>query len=104
MISNAKNHHLYKLARKLAESNAEAEPGIIKVLWFPDDNQVRLVEVLEETVPVDEEIEAFYFSKTKDFPYVSGIALIRPDEENRVQLPAGWGSWESAQVVYDRAA
>jgi len=86
----------------LAKANKQAEPGITKVYWFPNEHEVRLLE-LEECIPPSSgsDIEPFYFaSSTRDqLPAPSGIALIRPDEFGRLKLPEDWGGWEVAEEL-----
>ncbi len=92
-------------AVELAQANAQAEPSIMRILWFPHSEQIRLVEVDEITIPSDDaHVHPYYFSPVPDFPYVSAVAMIRPDEERRLQLPDGWGDWDEAQVLLDRRA
>jgi hypothetical protein len=85
-------------AKLLASDNREAEPQILKIYWFPDDEEVRLIEVLP-TIPIgDGQVHPFFFraSPTDDLPAPSGIALIRPDEVRRAHLPPDWGDWDDA--------
>jgi hypothetical protein len=88
-----------KQARYLAVDNRQAEPEITRILWFPDDNEVRMVEVTD-IVPVnfDDEIHPFYFppSPEDDLPLPSATVLIRSDELGKLKLPAGWGDWTDA--------
>ena len=85
-----------KQARFLAVDNRQADPDITKIFWFPDDNDVRLVELSDE-VPVnfDDELHPFYFrpSPDDDLPLPSAMAIIRSDEFGKLKLPAGWGDW-----------
>ena len=86
----------------LARANKKAEPGITKVYWFPDDQEVRLIE-LEDGIPptASTVIEPFYFgpSVRDNLPAPSGIALIRPDEFRCLDLPEDWGDWDRAEEL-----
>jgi hypothetical protein len=86
-------------AELLARENREADPSIEKVYWFPHRDEVRLVETTSE-VPAsgDNLVHPFYYRPIPDdgLPAPSGIALIRPDEVGRVQLPVEWGEWRHA--------
>ena len=86
-------------AKLLAKENREAEPEISKVLWFPDDNEVRLVE-LHSAVPSsdDGQVHPYFFrpSPADRLPAPSGVALIKPDEFGHLKLPVDWGDWNSA--------
>lgn len=88
-------------ARLLATKNREAEPEITEIYWFPDDAEVRLVEVLANMPPSGEEIAPFYFraDPSKDLPVPSGIALVRPDEIRAKPLPKAWGAWDRAKRI-----
>jgi hypothetical protein len=49
-------------ARLLAADNRKAEPDISRIFWFPDGEEVRLIEVTEQ-IPISSEGEVipFYF-------------------------------------------
>lgn len=83
-------------ARLLAEDNRRAESDITRIIWFPNDAEVRLIELTEQ-IPVnaDGEIHPFYFRASPQdlLPAPSAMAMIRPDEYGKLKLPAGWGEW-----------
>ena len=89
-------------AELLARENKEAEPDISKVYWFPDENEVRLVE-LHSTVPPSGEgpVYPYYFppALADNLPTTSGVVLIRPEEYRNVELPPGWGPWSKAEEI-----
>jgi hypothetical protein len=86
-------------AKLLANENRLAEPSITTIYWFPNDHEVRLVEVLS-TVPAngDRQLQPFFFrpSPVDNLPAPSGVAFVRPDEVNRARLPDTWGDWADA--------
>lgn len=86
-------------AKLLAKENRQAEPEISKVFWFPDDNEVRLVE-LHPTIPPsgDGQVHPYFFrpSPADELPAPSGVALIKPEEFGQLKLPASWGDWTIA--------
>jgi hypothetical protein len=89
-----------KQAKYLAHENRKNDPDITDVYWFPDEEEVRLVEVnptVPETSP-DEGVQPFYFrpAPASSLPAPSGVALIRPDEVGKLTLPKKWGKWDSA--------
>lgn len=96
------NAAIEQQARLLAADNRQAEPDITGVFWFPDEREVRLVELTDQ-VPAngDGEVRPFYFqpSPNDGLPLPSGIAMIRPDEFGRLRLPADWGNWEDAVAL-----
>jgi len=94
-------------ARTLAHENREAEPGITKVYWFPDDKEVRLVGLLPNIPPSGEnELYPFYFraSPADDLPAPSSVALIRPEEFGVLRLPKAWGEWDQAVELVEVGA
>ncbi|MFH0825100.1 MAG: hypothetical protein V2B18_20300 [Pseudomonadota bacterium] len=89
-------------AVKLAAESKVSVPTVKTILWFPDDDEVRLIEVDENTVTtVSGQVEPFYFdaSPADDLPVPSGIAIIRPEERGRLTMPTGWGNWEDGQEL-----
>jgi hypothetical protein len=87
-----------KQAEMLASENRQAEPQITKVYWFPDANEVRLIEVLP-TIPIgDGRVHPFFFrsSPLDNLPAPSGVALVRPEDVDHAELPEDWGNWEDA--------
>jgi hypothetical protein len=84
-------------AKLLARDNRQAEPQIQKIYWFPHEHEVRLVEVLS-SIPAsgDGRLHPYFFraSAVDNLPAPSGLALIRPDEVDQIELPADWGRWE----------
>lgn len=93
-------------ARYLAQENKLADPSIRQVYWFPDEEEVRLIETTDD-VPDSEEsvIRPFYFqaNPSANLPAPTGIALIRPNEVKQLKLPARWGSWEEARKLLAEA-
>lgn len=89
-----------KVAAELAQEHVEAEPSISDVYLFPADDEIRLIEVDEQTVPSDC-VAPFYFPPAPEdgIPVPSGIALIRPEEVGKLELPEGWGSWDDAEKI-----
>ncbi len=88
-----------KQAKLLASENKKVEPGIQGIYWFPHDNEVRLVGVEDNIArSLSGEVEPFFFepSPVDNLHAPSGIALIRPDEYGKLDLPRGWGKWEDA--------
>jgi hypothetical protein len=89
-------------AVRLARENKRAEPGIVRVYWFPDENEVRLLE-LEAGIPpsAGDTVEPFHFapSPRDNLRAPSGIALIRPDEFRKLELPEDWGDWDRAEEL-----
>ena len=98
MVSKVKTIRLQ--AEQLAKANAEAEPSIQAVYWFPHDQEIRLIEVDRDTVPSDV-ISVFYFkaSPKDQITCDSAVAIIRPEEVGKLEPPEGWGSWDEAEII-----
>ncbi len=92
-------------ARMLATENRKAEPAITSVYWFPDGDEVRLVELLP-TLPLyeDDALTSFYFSAdpSRELPFPSRVALIRPEQFGMLQLPISWGAWTDAILIDEK--
>ena len=89
-------------AEHLAKANREADPDIVEVFWFPAEDEIRLVEVVRNTLPTPSgELEPFYFapSPADGIHLRSAVALITPREAGRLKLPSGWGTWKSAKKL-----
>ena len=102
-MATSQMEKIEKQAKLLARENVEAEPNIKRVYWFPDEKEVRLVE-LADNIPTseeDEDVAPFYFaaSAADDLPAPSAIALIHIDEYRKLNLPEGWGDWDSAKKL-----
>jgi len=89
-------------ALRLARENKKAEPGIQKIYWMPSSSEIRLIEVEPDTVKsLSETVEPFYFdpAPADGLEVPSGVAVIRPDEFGKLELPADWGSWQEAELL-----
>ena len=92
---------LRRFAERLAESNREAEPTITRILWFPHPEQVRLVEVTDDTGAAEDGfLRPYYYSGAGDFPHISALSLVRPEEVGALRLPEGWGGWDDAVTIF----
>jgi hypothetical protein len=88
-------------AMMLARENREAEPSIERIFWFPDTEEIRLVELTPQVPASGDRLQPFYFraAPTDGIIAPSGIALIRPDEYRRLRLPEGWPTWDQAEEL-----
>ena len=92
-----------KQAEIIAQENAKENPNIKDVYWFPDENEIHIVEVEQgTTAALSGVVEPFYFDPSpKDgLTAASGIAIIRPDEYGALQLPEGWADWSHATKIW----
>jgi hypothetical protein len=91
-----------KQAEILARDSREGEPTIQRIFWFPDEEEIHLVE-LTPVVPItlDGEVRPFYFraSPLDGYTASSGVAMIRPEEFGKLKLPKGWPSWNEAVEI-----
>jgi len=94
-------------AEKLADANLESDPNVKRIYLFPSLEEIRLVEVDETAQPnyLDAPLRPFYFSgnASSGVEYISAIALIRPEDEGRIELPEDWGDWSSAELLREAA-
>jgi hypothetical protein len=92
-------------ARFLATENMDSDPDIQAVYWFPNKDEVRLVEITS-SIPssTDNRVHPFYFrpDPASDLTAPSGIALIQPQEFKSSALPDRWGDWDQAQLIKER--
>ena len=101
-MPNSTRDPIKKQALLLARENKRAEPGIEAIYWIPNTVEVRLIEVESDTVRcLSGAVEPFYFdpAPVDGLPAPSGVALIRPDEFGKLDLPDAWGSWEDAEPL-----
>jgi len=101
-MCNSTRDDIRRQALLLARENKKAEPRIQAIYWVPSTEEVRLIEVESETVRcLSGTVEPFYFdpAPSDGLPAPSGIAVIRPDEFGKLDLPEGWGNWEDAEPL-----
>ena len=103
MMQSTDLQEIRRQALTLAEANAEAEPTISDIYWFPNDEEIRLIEVDEQT-PTSDFVTPFFFNTDPAGGILlpSGIAIIRPEEKDRLTLPEGWGTWDDAERIWSR--
>ena len=103
MVAEVMNDDMRATARMLAEESQEAGSALVKTLLFPSESEIRLLYVDSTARPTLEEetIAPYYFGPDtrSGIRYPSAVALIRPEEEGRLRLPNGWGTWEDAVVI-----
>ena len=101
MVANVDLDKIKKQAELLARDNQDAEPSIQAVYWFPDEEEVRLVE-LTPVVPLNEDdrLHPTYFppSPEDDLPAPTRMTMIRPEEWRNLRLPSGW-SYDHAILI-----
>ena len=94
---------IQETAQVLANTAREADPDLLRILLFPAADEVRLLYVDATARPTlkDETIAPFYFGpdRRSGLQYPSAVALIRPEEEGKLPLPSGWGTWEDAVAI-----
>lgn len=94
-----------KKARRIADDyQKNANDEVLEILLFPDpeEKEIRLVEIVPNAYPSTEGLSPWHFSPTApdNAPYGLAVAIIRPDEKLRLELPRKWGSWSSAETLY----
>ena len=69
------------VAEQLAKSNADAEPSVERIYLFPDEEEIRLVEI-DTDFGSSEKVQPYYFGPQPIYgqPYPMAIALILPEQ------------------------
>lgn len=98
------NPSIREAAERLARFHREADPGVVKIIWFPNDREVRLVDVDETAAPHESEgrIVPYLFGADAavGVPFPSGVAVVTPGDLS-LPPPEGWGSgWEEGEVIW----
>ena len=91
-----------KQAQQLAKANRETEPTVSEVLWFPNEVEVRLVELdTDSPTKAEEYVLPFYFRPEpgRGLTAPMAIALVHPEDRGKAKLPEGWGDWNDAEVL-----
>lgn len=101
MEEGVSGDEMQTVARQMARRHAESEPGIQEIYLFPNGGEIRLIEIDSTTTP-SPQVEPFYFGPDRvgGIPYPSAIALIRPEEKDKLPPPEGWGGWRDAQRIW----
>jgi hypothetical protein len=98
------NKTIREAAEELARDNREAEPNLIKIYLFPSQDEIRLVEIDPSVPPLKSStsVTPFYFGPDTvgGVPYRTAVALVRPEEDGKASLPAGWGGWNDAVILW----
>jgi hypothetical protein len=93
------NRAIEKQARFLAYSTRLGNPDVVRIYWFPDNDEVRLISLTDRTPQDhDDKVCPFYFRASPEYHlhYVSAVAMIRVDDFGKLRLPDGWGNWDNA--------
>ncbi len=99
-VKSGTREKVLEYARQLAAESRELDPHVVKVIWFPHDYEVRLIELDENTMESFSRcVEPFYFDATAEVPVPSGVAVIRPDEYGKLTMPDDWGTWADGQEL-----
>jgi len=102
VLTKAHSEKLLAIKRQaelLAADNLEANPSIEAIYWFPDEEEIRLIEVEANMIPSHSgSLEPFYFAPAlrENLPSPIGLAVIRPEEVGTLTLPDEWGDWTMA--------
>jgi hypothetical protein len=89
-------------ARYLANYGREVEPGIVKVYWFPAQEEIRLISLYPDMpASEDEHLAPFYFKPSPEdgITFWSAVAMIQPSEFGNLELPKEWGAWNDAIAI-----
>jgi hypothetical protein len=89
-------------ARILAMDSKNSDPNVVKVCWFPDENEVHIIEINTNTpATLSGSVEPFYFGPVPEegITVPSGIAVIKPEEFGNLALPSDWGTWNDCEEL-----
>lgn len=102
MINTFDSAEVEKMAMRLAVENADAVTDIQEIWFFPNEQEIRLIEINSSIAP-DEEISPFHFPAAPNDGYFLpiAVALINP-ESKTLPLPDSWGKWEDGKIVYKK--
>ncbi len=92
---------IFQQAKELARRNRALDSSLQEFYWIPDNKEVRLIEIEPNAIPSGDFLDPFYFAPIPEMGMLapSGVALIRPDEVRKLNLPDDWGSWDDAQKL-----
>jgi len=88
-------------AKLLAMDSKSSDPHVVKVYWFPHDKEVHIIEINENTTPSGTSVTPFYFGPVPEegLTTPSGIAIIKPEEYRKLDLPSDWGTWDDGEEL-----
>lgn len=94
------------VAQMLAGEHASSDEGMKKVLWFPHDREIRMIEVSSSVGSTGEVLPFRFTADPPEVPFESVIALLGADDGERLEggqleLPPGWDR-DLAEVVFSR--
>ncbi len=91
------------VAERVAQDNVQSTPELEAIYLFPSQDTIRLVLIDPVTIP-SEQVVAYYFNAFPQggVPYVSAIAVIRPEEAFVLPPPPDWGSWADALRLWPK--
>ena len=83
-------------AELMAKDSKSSDPDVIKIYWFPHDKEVHIIEISDNTAPSGTAVSPFYFGPVPEegLTEPSGIAIIKPEEYGKLELPPDWGTWD----------
>jgi hypothetical protein len=95
---------MLEIADQLVQAHLESEPSIREVYLFPCEDEVRLIEVDPSALPSDEQIVAFHFgpSVKEGISVWTAIAVIPPEDKEKLPPPSGWGQWKDAIKLWPK--
>lgn len=91
------------VAERVAEDNVQASPELEAIYLFPSQDTIRLV-LLDPVTISSEQMIPDYFNAFPQggVPYVSAIAVIRPEEAFILPPPPDWGSWSDTLRLWPK--
>jgi hypothetical protein len=100
-MTNERKEKMREQAILLAMDSKSSDPNVVKVIWFPHEKEVHIIEINDNTTPSDTAVAPFYFGPVPEagLTVPSGIAIIKPEEYRKLDLPPDWGTWDDAEEL-----
>jgi len=97
---NHKLDEFYNIALEMVSEDKKKEPNIKEAYWFPNDDYILIMELEEDYISSSSKfVEPYYFKVDDEKNIYSGLAVIRSDEFEKLELPEKWGSWDKARKL-----
>ncbi len=97
---------MHDVAKMLAGEHASEDEGVVLVVWYPDDSEIRLVEVTRSISDRGEVLPFRFAAAPPDVPFPCVVVLIGEGDWRRIEgkrdlhLPQGWAG--QPEVVLKR--
>jgi hypothetical protein len=100
-MTDKQREKIREQARLLAMDSKRSDPHVVRVYWFPHEKEVHIIEINDNATSSGTSVAPFYFGPAPDegLTVPSGIAIIKPEEFRKPDLPSGWGAWDDGEEL-----